>query len=455
MTRKEFLRIMNTGKNKRELLKQFFHFTIPSILSMLAFSLYTMVDGMFVAKGVGEKALAAVNLSSPYNAAMFACGLLIAVGMATIIAIRLGKGEEDTAGQLFTQNLLVSSGAALAISILTLFNLESVAVFLGATQDTFLYVKEYVGIIAPFAIFFICAYNMEVLVKTDGTPQLAAIGVTAAGVTNVVLDWLFVMKLGWGVKGAAFATGLSQAVSTCMYLLYFFRYSKCLRFRKFKWDLGIYRYSLPLGLADGITEFSNGIVLFLFNQTILRLLGEDGVVSYTVVGYVNTFVLMMMSGTAQGIQPVCSFYYGRNERGSYEFLLKMGLGMALILGVGGWLSGTLTGKMIVSLFIHPESSLFAPSVKALGKYSWGFLFMGFNVVSAAFFTSITKAAWAFPVSLGRGLIFPALSVVLLPVWLGADEIWYAGPAAEGLCFILTGIFMAIYLKSGGAPEGGT
>lgn len=153
MTRKEFLRIMNTGKNKRELLKQFFHFTIPSILSMLAFSLYTMVDGMFVAKGVGEKALAAVNLSSPYNAAMFACGLLIAVGMATIIAIRLGKGEEDTAGQLFTQNLLVSSGAALAISILTLFNLESVAVFLGATQDTFLYVKEYVGIIAPFAIF--------------------------------------------------------------------------------------------------------------------------------------------------------------------------------------------------------------------------------------------------------------------------------------------------------------
>lgn len=129
--------------------------------------------------------------------------------------------------------------------------------------------------------------------------------------------------------------------------------------------------------------------------------------------------------------------------------------MALILGVGGWLSGTLTGKMIVSLFIHPESSLFAPSVKALGKYSWGFLFMGFNVVSAAFFTSIAKAAWAFPVSLGRGLIFPALSVVLLPVWLGADEIWYAGPAAEGLCFILTGIFMAIYLKSGGAPEGGT
>ena len=186
-------------KMKKNLVKKFFRFVIPSILSMLAFSLYTMVDGMFVAKGIGEKALAAVNLSSPYNSAMFASGLLIAVGMSTVISIELGKGEKELARRLFTQNLLVSAAAALMISVVTLMNLEHVARFLGATEDTLGYVMEYVGIIAPFAMFFICAYNMEVLVKTDGTPQLSVIGVSAAGLANVVLDWLFVIKRGWGV----------------------------------------------------------------------------------------------------------------------------------------------------------------------------------------------------------------------------------------------------------------
>lgn len=140
---------------EKGLVRQFFHFTIPSILSMLAFSLYTMVDGIFVAQGVGEKALAAVNLSSPYNAAMFASGLLIAVGMSTVISIRLGKGDEKSASQLFTQNLVVSSVVALLISVLTLTHLEKLAYFLGATPDTLTYVKEYVGVIAPFAVFFI------------------------------------------------------------------------------------------------------------------------------------------------------------------------------------------------------------------------------------------------------------------------------------------------------------
>lgn len=428
------------------MVRQFLRFTVPSILSMLAFSLYTMVDGMFVAKGVGEEALAAVNLSSPYNAAMFASGLLIAVGMSTVISIRLGKREKETASRLFTQNLIVSSAIALLISILTLARLEAIALFLGATPDTLDYVKEYVGVIAPFAVFFLGSYNMEILVKTDGTPQLSAIGVTMAGLTNIILDWLFVMKLGWGVKGAAFATGLAQVVSTTMYVIYFFRFSKKIHFKSFRWNFRIYRQTLPLGLADGVTEFSNGIVLFLFNQTILRLLGEGGVVSYTVVGYVNTFVLMMMSGTAQGIQPICSFYYGKNEKKSYEMLLKLGLGAAALFGVLGWLAGTLCGNTIVSLFIRQESALFEASVAALRKYSWGFLFMGFNVISAAFFTSIAKASLAFPISLGWGLVLPAVSVVLLPGLFGAEMVWYAGAAAEIVCFGLTSVFMLRYLR---------
>lgn len=429
------------------LVKKFFRFVIPSILSMLAFSLYTMVDGMFVAKGVGEKALAAVNLSTPYNSAMFACGLLIAVGMSTVIAIELGKGKTELASRLFTQNLLVSTLVSFAISVMTILNLKTVARFLGATEDTLGYVMEYVGIVSPFAVFFICAYNMEVMVKTDGTPQLSVMGVSTAGLTNVVLDWLFVMKFGWGVKGAAFATGLAQVVSVVIYVIYFAGRSKTLRFVKFRWDLTIYGRTFPLGVADGITEFSNGIVIFLFNRAILRLLGEDGVVSYTVVGYVNTLVLMMMSGTAQGLQPISSYHYGKGERAEYGFLLKLGIGTGMAFGVLGWTCCMVFGDQIVSLFLSPSSAIFRESVTALKKYAWGFLFMGINVVAAAFFTSVEKAGYSFPISMGRGLVFPAAAVLGVFLLQKGELIWFCGTAAEGMCLALTVVLMGLYERN--------
>lgn len=418
--------------------KKFFHYILPTILSMLAFSLYTMVDGMFVAKGVGEQALAAVNLSAPYNSAMFACGLLLAVGMGTVIAVGMGEGNLQTCNQLFTQNLLVAVGTSLLISVLTLLFLEPLALFLGATEATLPYVKEYIGVIAPFAAFFLCAYQMEILVKTDGTPQLAAIGVILAGLTNVFLDWLFVMVFGWGVKGAAFATGLAQAASACLYICYFWKKSRYLKFVQFSWNIRIYRKTIPLGFADGITELSNGIVLFLFNQAVLKLLGEKGIVSYTIVGYVNTFMLMMMSGIAQGMQPLCSFYYGKREPESSRYLLRLGLISGVVLGAAGWLVCMGLGGEIVKLFLSQESPLYQPSVTALRKYSWGFLVMAFPVILAAFFTATQKAAGAFAISIGRGLIFPAAAVILVPLWFGSENIWYAGGAAEAASVLLAG-----------------
>ena len=259
------------------------------------------------------------------------------------------------------------------------------------------------------------------------------------------------MILGWGVWGAALATGLAQAVSVMLYIVYFTRYSKVLHFTRFRWDLRIYRQTIPLGVGDGITEFSNGIVIFLFNQAILRLLGEDGVVSYTVIGYVNTLVLMMMSGTAQGMQPVCSFYYGRGEWDNCRKLKNMGLATAVGFGVLSWLACVLSGGAVVSLFLERTSPLFEASVKALGKYGSAFLIMGVNVVTGAFFTSVCKVSMAFPISLGRGLVFPALSVALVFLAGDRDMIWYAGLISEGMCLIITLCFLRLY---GGHRGGG-
>ena len=170
---------------------------------------------------------------------------------------------------------------------------------------------------------------MEALVKTDGTPAVSAVGVTACGLTNVVLDYVFVMRLHWGVLGAAFATGLAQVASTVIFFIYFAKFRKVLKFRKFKLDLSVYKKIIPLGLANGFTELSGGLAVFMFNQVILAVIGEAGIVSYTVISYINTLVLNTMSGIAQGVQPIVSYHYGASEQKSCRRLLAYAMTMTM------------------------------------------------------------------------------------------------------------------------------
>ena len=180
-----------------ELREKFLKFVLPSIASMWAFSLYTMVDGVFVARGVGETAMAAVNLSAPFTSLVFMVGILLATGTSTIISIALGRGELEEARNSFSQNLAVTVCVSLVLTALVLLNLERAALFLGATPDTLAYVKEYVGTIAVFAVFFTVSYNLEVQVKANGAPQVSTVGVASCAVMNVALDAPFVMGFGW------------------------------------------------------------------------------------------------------------------------------------------------------------------------------------------------------------------------------------------------------------------
>ncbi|MEG0321507.1 MAG: MATE family efflux transporter, partial [Oscillospiraceae bacterium] len=239
-----------------DLLKRFFKFVIPSIVSMWVFSLYSMVDGMYVSHGVGESALAAVNLSMPYTAVIFTVGLLFATGTSTVISIALGQKNLNSARTYFNQNLVVVGIISIIFTILTLIFLDPIAHFLGATPSTLTYVKEYVGTISVFFVFFTISYNLEVQVKADGAPQISTIGVISCALMNVVLDYVFVIAIPWGVFGAAFATGLSQMTSTTVFVIYFLTHKEKLRFQKFQPEPSIYRRILPLGLSDGLTELS-------------------------------------------------------------------------------------------------------------------------------------------------------------------------------------------------------
>ena len=192
----------------------FLRFIIPSIIAQWVFSLYTMVDGIFVARGVSEVALTAVNIAMPFSVGLFSISLLFAVGNSTIVAILLGKGKKEEADQVFTQNIVLLCILSIFITILVLIFLDPFARFLGATDNILPYAKEYIGTIAPFAIAYTLSYSFETLIKTDGYPKLATIYVTCGAILNCILDYLLVMVFHFGVKGAAFATGVSPVSYT-------------------------------------------------------------------------------------------------------------------------------------------------------------------------------------------------------------------------------------------------
>ena len=402
----------------KSLKSDFLRFIIPSIIAQWVFSLYTMVDGIFVARGVSEVALTAVNISMPFTTGLFSISILFAVGNSTIVAILLGQGEKERANEVFTQNVVLLCTLSVLITILVIVFLEPFARFLGATDN-------------------ILSYSFETLIKTDGYPKLATIYVTSGSVLNCILDYILVMVLHKGVWGAAFATGISQTAVILLYLWHFLGPKGTIRFSKFHLMPSEIWRQIRNGMSSGVTEFSSGIIIFFFNQAILKYIGEYALVSYTIISYVNTIVVMSMAGIAQGSQPLISYYYGKNEPGKYKKLLKYGITAALVGSVGAVVVCYMGAGGIVRLFLkESEASLIKYSVRVFRIFILSFLIAGLNVVLGGYFTSVERAGFATMISLTRSLVALVISLVFLTAVFGGEAIWWAPVIAESCCVVL-------------------
>lgn len=432
------------GKSLRS---DFLKFIIPSIVAQWVFTLYTMIDGIFVAKGVSETALTAVNISFPFVAALFSVSILFAVGTSTVVAILLGEKKEKRANEVFTQNIVVLIVLSAVVTAVVLIFLEPFARFLGATDSALPYVKEYIGTIAPFAVCFILSYSFEILIKTDGYPKLATIIVTAGAVANCILDYIFVMRLHWGVFGAAFATGLSQAFVIVFYLKHFLGKTGQLRFAKFRLDIPLIWRKFKNGLPSGVTEFSAGIIIFFFNQAILKYIGEDALVSYTIISYVNSIVVMSMAGVAQGSQPLISYYFGQKNMEKCRKLLRYAIMASIVISAVSFAACILGAEWIVALFVSPElTELRVYSVNVFRIFSISFLIAGFNVVVGGYFTAVEEPVSAIMISLGRGFVTLLLGLFILTAAVGGAGIWWAPTLSEIMCLMVTIGLFAAYKK---------
>ena len=429
-------------QKKQSLLKQFFHFSAATVASRMVFSLYSIVDGLFVARGVGEYAMTAVNLSVPFVNLLFSIAVIFAVGTSTIIAYLLGQKNAQSANKLFSQNLATLVVIGVTISVLVLVFTEPLARLLGAEEVTLEYTIHYLQGLAPFAVCFMISYNLEVLVKTDGRPRLALVTVCVGCVTNCVLDYLAIFHWGLGIWGAAAATGLSQLLTCIIYLTHFLGKHTTFHPVRFRMDWKIYRRLLPIGISDGLTELCNGLMIFLFNHTILRCIGTDGLVAYTIIAYANTLVINITMGVSQGSQPLISFQNGRGDGTAIGNLLRYGLRTMCGIAAVCFTVLFLAAPKLVAVYL-PEAGaeMLTFATDAFRRYSLCYLPVGFNIYIAGFLTAMERPLPAVSISTGRGLILQGSILLLLAAVLGGGSIWFAPVISEVLCLGLSVFFL--------------
>lgn len=287
-------------------------------------------------------------------------------------------------------------------------------------------------------------YALEIYIKVDGNPVYPAICVMTGGIINVGLDYLFVVVYPYGIKGAAFATGMSQLTSTSMLLFYILFKTKKIKFVKLKFSFKELLKISKVGFAEFLAEVSTGIAIFVFNIVILKELGEKGVSAFGIIGYISSFVVMTMIGFSQGIQPIVSFNLGAKKYSNVIKTLKISLLMIIATGVIFYGSINLFSSKIISTFLN-DTETFRMTKYALAAYSFAYIITGLNIVTAGYFTAVKKVKISTIITILRGVILITFFLAVLPRVFGTAGIWWSVPAAELVTLASSVYFIKKYI----------
>lgn len=423
---------------KKSLLNNYLKYLIPTITTMTLFSTYTMVDGIFVGRGVGSEGLAAVNISMPFVTLAFAFAILISIGSLNLIAHEKGRENKKGADEFFSLGLTISVVFALGLSILGFIFINPLVRFLGASGHMVGMVKEYLSIIIFFLPFYLTSYVFEIMVKADGRPSLTTILMLMSAFTNIVLDYVFIFKFHWGLRGAAIATGLAQTIPTIGYLIYFLSDKSYLKFRKFRLKAFMIKEIFSYGFPASLSELSTGFCILVFNLAIGKLYGEEGLAAFSVIAYVMTFVVNTMLAVNQSSQPLLGFYYGAREYDNIPILRGYMLRSVAILSVVMVFAIEMWPGFFINVFLTDVSVDFmAFASRALRIFAISFLILGFNITNGGYLTSVGKPRFDFVITLLRGYVFVALFSFLVTIFMPKEAIWYVLIASDFITMLIS------------------
>jgi putative MATE family efflux protein len=433
---------MNNSLAKKFTISSLMLFALPNIVMMIFLSLYVIVDGMFISRYVGTTALSAVNMVYPAISIEMAISIMLSSGASAIIAKKLGEGEEDKAKAFFTFITLIVAGIGLSIAILGAVFVDGIIIALGASQSQLELCKNYGQILFVFAPFFFLQTAFQTLFITAGKPNLGLITTVCAGITNIVLDYIFLKIFGMGIKGAAVATGISCMIPAIVGIVFFASNKKgSLYFVKPKFDGKMLVLSCTNGSSEMVSNIANAVTTFLFNYTFLHFYGEDGVASISIVLYFQFVFSAIYFGYSMGVAPIISFKYGCDDEEQLKNIFKNSMVFLIISSIASFILSRVLIRFAMTLFTEYGSTVFNITLKGFPLFSIGFLFMGISIFASAMFTAFSDGKTSAIISSARTFIFLVAAILIFPILLGEKGIWISVPVAEALGLTVSAIYL--------------
>ena len=427
-------------------LRNILKFAVPTIAMTVFMSFYTMVDGLFVSNLIGTDALSAINLTAPVIQLVTAISTMLATGGSAVIMKKMGEQKSEEAREDFTFLILVNVFVGLVMSGLGYLLMDRIFAGMSLSLEVEGCCVEYLSRYLMFTIPILLMNNFTLYMIASEKAALSLVCSVTGGVLNMILDYVFIAVFGMGISGAAVATGLGYSVTAVAGLFVFSSKKSLLHFRKPVMRLRVLANAASNGCSEMATALVTGIITMMFNWTMLRYVGEDGVAAVTIIMYVLMFASSLYTGYSYGVAPMLSFYYGEQNHEKLKKLVGISLKVICSISLVTVAASFSLTRSLVSVFARPDNPVYDLAVTGNRICTAALLFIGFNIFASGMFTALSNGVVSAVLAFSRSLVFMLISMLVLPIFLGVTGIWLATPAAELMALALSGAMFVKYRR---------
>ena len=439
------LNVMGTANVGKLLIK----FSVPAIIGMLCNAFQNIVNRIFVGQEVGKLALAAVSVNFPVMIVYFALAMLIGIGATTLTAIRLGQKRHDEAEQLLGQATLMLFIIPVILMVIGYIFMEPILLAAGATEANLPYAKDYLSVLLPAMIFCVPCMGINNFIRTEGSPRVSMYTQILSSVINVIVNYICVVQLQWGVKGAALGILIGNVVSLAWVLSYFLgkRSFLKIRMKNLRIKFSMLTKICALGMAPFLMQIANCIQQFIMNRTVVDLGGDNGLAVVSVITSLSSLLVMPLVGINQGSQPIIGYNYGAGIYKRVKDTLITGIIYATVLGILFFALVMLFATPMADMFTKDEPLLTEMTAHALKVYFCMLPIIGSQIVSSGYFQATGKPVHSAVLSLSRQVLVFIPALLIMPKWMGIEGVWISAPIADGVATIVTLFMIILSLRS--------
>lgn len=432
---------MNNSLGKEVTFLSLIKFTLPTIIMMVFFSLYTIIDGIFVSRYIGSNALSAINIVYPVICILIGISVMMATGGSAIVAKLMGEGKDKEARESFTLITITSIIFGLITAIFSLIFIKQIIYLLGSTDSLYENSHTYLFTMLLFTPVIILKMLFDYFLVTAGNPNLGLLSAIIGGITNIILDYVLIVPLNMGLVGAALATCIGYSLPSIIGIIYFFNKKNTLHFVKPKFNFKTILYSCSNGSSEMVTQISSAVTTFLYNIIMIKLLGENGVASITIVLYAQFLLVSACIGFTSGVSPRISYNFGSENKQQLHKIIKYSYIFIMLFSISTFIISKYLSPLLISIFAGNGTELYDITLNGFNLFQISFLLCGVNIFTSGMFTAFSNGKVSALLSLLRTFIFLSSGIIFLPSLIGVNGVWLAVPLAE----IMTLVFSLFYI----------